>query len=36
MDTVMAPDQGIFGVCGGGDKRAGATAFRIRLVARAF
>ena len=23
MDTAMAADQGIFGVCGGGDKRAG-------------
>ena len=22
MDTAMAADQGIFGVCGGGDKRA--------------
>src|SRR6266446_7550838 len=23
MDTAMAADKGIFGVCGGGDKRAG-------------
>ena len=36
MDTAMAADQGILGVCGGGDKSARATAFRIRLVARAF
>jgi hypothetical protein len=35
MDTAMAADQGIFGVCGGGDERA-PRAFRIRLVARAF
>ena len=35
MDTAMAADQGIFGVCGGGDKRA-LTEFRIHLVARAF
>jgi hypothetical protein len=34
MDTAMAADQGIFGVCGGGDQRA--TAFGVRLVARAF
>jgi len=36
MDTAMPADQVIFGVRGGGDKRAGVTAFRIRLVARAF
>ena len=36
MDTATAADQGIWGVCGGGDKRASATAFRIHLVARAF
>jgi len=36
MDAAMAADQDIFGVCGGGDKSASATAFRIRLVARAF
>jgi hypothetical protein len=34
VDTAMVADQGIFGVCGRGDKRA--TAFRIHLVAPAF
>jgi hypothetical protein len=34
MDTAMAADQGIFGVCGAGDQRA--TAFGVRLVACAF
>ena len=35
MDTAMAADQGIWGVCGGVTS-ARSTAFRIHLVARAF